>query len=118
MVTPFRHERVQVPLKLAWAITVHKSQGMTLDYARVSLRGVFAPGQAYVALSRARSLAGLQVTDYEPGCARSDPLVRGFYRAITPGLMPEEERAAWWERVHATWRARAAARVEGMFASA
>lgn len=98
--------RVQVPLKLAWALTVHKSQGMTLDYVRVSLRGVFAAGQAYVALSRARSLEGLQVTDYEPGCARSDPLVRGFYKAVTPGLLPDAESGAWWDRVHASWRER------------
>jgi len=56
-----RASLVQVPLRLAWAITVHKSQGMTLDAARIDLRRAFVEGMGYVALSRVRSLDTLSL---------------------------------------------------------
>jgi ATP-dependent DNA helicase PIF1 len=70
----------QVPLKLAWSSTIHKSQGMSISRVDICLdRKVFEEGQAYVAVSRARSLGGLRFSAFEPSVIRSNPEVLAFY---------------------------------------
>lgn len=64
----------QLPLRLAWAITVHKSQGMTLEYAKVDLSRTFEKGQGYVALSRVRNLEGLQLVAFNETALQVDAL--------------------------------------------
>ncbi len=66
----------QVPLRLAWAITVHKSQGMTLDAAEIDLSKTFEKGQGYVALSRLRDIEGLHLSGFNQTALEIDPLVR------------------------------------------
>ncbi len=65
----------QVPLRLAWAVTVHKSQGMTLDAAAVDLSQAFEYGQGYVALSRVRELTGLYLLGYNERALQIHPEV-------------------------------------------
>ena len=72
----------QYPLKLAWAITVHKSQGLTFDKAIIDIGSAFAPGQIYVALSRLRSLDGLVLTSQIGGTGiRQDQNVTSFAKS-------------------------------------
>lgn len=72
-------QRQQVPLILAWALSIHKAQGQTLQRVKVDLGRVFERGQAYVALSRATSKEGLQVTRFEPRKVMVHPKVIEFY---------------------------------------
>lgn len=77
-----RCQREQIPLRLAWALTIHKSQGATLDFVVCDLQGCFTSGQAYVALSRARSMMGLQIRNFSSKNVTADPLVEAFYDAL------------------------------------
>ncbi|NQX02221.1 AAA family ATPase [bacterium] len=76
---------VQFPLRLAWATTIHKSQGLTLDAALVDIRAAREPGQAYVAVSRVKSLAGLHLKDWFQGMFIS-PDAKEFHRRIASGI--------------------------------
>ncbi|MES2203430.1 MAG: PIF1 family DEAD/DEAH box helicase [Patescibacteria group bacterium] len=93
---------VQVPLRLAWAITVHKSQGMSLDSAHMDLSQAFEYGQGYVALSRVRTLAGLYLAGFNRRALEVHPEIlekdRDFRSASDAAAaafarMPAEERA-------------------------
>jgi ATP-dependent exoDNAse (exonuclease V) alpha subunit len=72
--------RQQIPLRLAYALTIHKAQGATLDCALIDIGpSTFEYGQAYVALSRVRNLEGLYIFDVCPRAFRAHPLVKSFY---------------------------------------
>jgi len=84
--------RAQIPLRIAYAITIHKSQGATLDSALVDIGpNTFEYGQAYVALSRCRSLEGLYIWKLSPHMILCHPVVRKFYEEMAALPLPEEE---------------------------
>jgi len=74
----------QYPLTLAWAVTIHKSQGKTLDSALVDLDGgTFASGQIYVALSRCRSIEGIRLArPINQTDVKCDPMIQRFHVAL------------------------------------
>lgn len=74
--------RVQIPLMLAWALSIHKAQGQTLQYLSVNLERIFETGQAYVAISRATSIDGLQLMRFNRNKVRVNPRVRDFYHNL------------------------------------
>ena len=74
----------QVPLILAWALTIHKSQGATMDTAEIDVgSGIFECGQTYVALSRVKSLNGLYLTSFDVSKIRINKKVQEFYETLT-----------------------------------
>ncbi|HET9173714.1 MAG TPA: HRDC domain-containing protein [Candidatus Saccharimonadales bacterium] len=75
-------EAVQLPLRLAWAITIHKSQGMSLDAAEIDLSKSFTPGMGYVALSRVRSLEGLYLAGINAMALQLHPDIYEFDRRL------------------------------------
>jgi ATP-dependent exoDNAse (exonuclease V) alpha subunit len=70
----------QFPLRLAWAMTIHKSQGLTLDSAYLDIRAAREPGQAYVAVSRVRTLVGLQFKEWFKGVHVSPEAIQFYNR--------------------------------------
>ncbi len=75
-------QRRQYPLKLAYAITIHKSQGMTLDELFIDCKRIFEKGQAYVAMSRVKNLDGLYLANFTPDRVSADPKVVEFYKNL------------------------------------
>lgn len=67
---------------LAWALSVHKCQGMTLDYVETDLCKAFGHGMVYVALSRVKSLQGLRLIGFDPSRILTRPVVSKFYEGL------------------------------------
>jgi ATP-dependent DNA helicase PIF1 len=81
--------RSQIPLRLAWANTIHKTQGATLDMALIDIgANTFEYGQAYVALSRVKSLDALYVWEIDPRAIKAHPRVVDYYAAISATAPP------------------------------
>ena len=74
--------RSQIPLILAWALSIHKAQGQTLERVKVDLGRIFEKGQAYVALSRATCQEGLQILRFDPKKVMAHEKVRSFYESL------------------------------------
>lgn len=85
--------RSQIPLILAWALSIHKAQGQTLERVKVDLGKIFEKGQAYVALSRATCQEGLQITRFDPKKVMAHDRVRTFYNSLYSVNQAKSSRA-------------------------
>ncbi|KAG7359861.1 PIF1-like helicase [Nitzschia inconspicua] len=83
--------RLAIPLRLAWAITAHKAQGLTLDYVIADVGQVFAEAQLYVALSRASDEKGLELRNFSEKRVRANPIALQFHEN------PLRQFSYWWE---------------------
>eukprot|EP01114_Cavostelium_apophysatum_P006605 TRINITY_DN1799_c0_g1_i3.p1 TRINITY_DN1799_c0_g1~~TRINITY_DN1799_c0_g1_i3.p1 ORF type:complete len:540 (-),score=117.00 TRINITY_DN1799_c0_g1_i3:2-1621(-) len=84
--------RQQVPLAYGWAMSIHKSQGMTLDQVAIDLANVFEYGQAYVGLSRATSMSGLHLNNFSESVIKAHPKVVHFYQNLKALHLQHEQQ--------------------------
>ena len=83
----------QIPLILAWAITIHKAQGVTLEMAQIDdSSNIFECGQTYVALSRVKSLEGLYLTAFNPQKIKVNRKVQKYYEGLVVKLLKSESK--------------------------
>jgi hypothetical protein len=99
--------RVAIPLRLAWAITAHKAQGLTLDYVIADVGQVFAEAQLYVALSRASDEKGLELRNFSKSRVKANSLALKFHEN------PHFQFPYWWEGPQGGSRPKAAVASQG-----
>jgi ATP-dependent DNA helicase PIF1 len=97
MDVPPKAFRIQYPLRLAYAITIHKSQGLSIDCLEIDLKGCFTHGQAYVALSRATSFENLRVKNFTKKCIITSEVVKNFYNNMGSSKRSRGELEAIFE---------------------
>ena len=73
---------IQIPLKLAWACSIHKIQGASLDYVEIDLENIFEYGQAYCGLSRVKTIEGLSITSLDVEKIQAHPDAIEYYKNI------------------------------------
>ena len=97
--------RWQCPLRLSWAITIHKSQGMSLPYVVCDIGNAFAPGQVYVALSRAVSMQGMQIVNFDEQRIKVSYPALYFHRAASEASRTRDAAplAKFWASSHFWW---------------
>ena len=100
-------KRKQLPLQLGWALTIHKAQGMTLEQVEIDLRGCFAAGQAYVALSRCKDLSKVRLLNFSPRAVITDLDALNLNRAMSDLPPMRRQTVLWWRRMkrQASWLA-------------
>ncbi len=90
--------RTQIPLMLAWAMTMHKCQGASISLVIVDLGNCFATGMALVAISRAQTIEGLQITNYRPSSVKTSRIISEFHANIG-SMHAFVRKSAWWDAI-------------------
>ena len=91
--------RTQIPLILGWAITIHRSQGMSIGNLQVDLKDVFAEGQTYVALSRATSKNSLFIKGFNDRCVKTNPMCLAYENGSKNIINWLDESALKWDKI-------------------
>lgn len=100
--------RVQIPLTLSWAMSIHRAQGQSLDHVRIDLQGIFTEGQTYTAISRGRTQYGIQLVNFSSAAVRTDSNALSYVNGIptAENLLKPAKISDWFDPPHLAERVR------------